>query len=121
MPSSRLSLTSQNCALLQMVHALLVVALAHLLPDQARHHALDPLLANNGILCGLERFVVVVVYAVEGGRDGGLRRLEHGGLGCRHGGCEVAERGLQRCFVRVYKFVCGIGALWLSHWGVAVR
>lgn len=66
-------------ALLQMVHAFLVVAPAHLLPNQTRHHALNPLFADDGILGGLERFVVVVIYAVEGGSDLGRGCFE--GLG----------------------------------------
>jgi hypothetical protein len=78
-------LTSEVSALLQVVHALSVVALAQLLPHQPRHHALHPLLSDHGILRGLERFVVVVVDAVEGRGYCGLRGLEHLGLGSRHG------------------------------------
>lgn len=77
-------------ALLQVVDALPVVALAHLLADQARHHGLDPLLADDGILGGLESGVVVVVDAVEGGRNLGLLREEGLGLGRRHGGGRAA-------------------------------
>lgn len=63
-----------------MVHTLPVVALAHLLSDQPRHHALHPLLPDYRILCGLERLVVVVVYAIEGGRNGGFGGFERLGL-----------------------------------------
>lgn len=72
-------------ALLQMVDALPPVALVHLVPHQPRHHAPDPLLSDNGILCGLEGGVVVVVDALERGWDLGLLRKERLGLGCRHG------------------------------------
>lgn len=71
-------------AVLQVVDTLPAVALAHLLSNQARHHALDPLLADDGVLGGLELRVVVVVDAVKGGRHLGLLRQEHGGLGSRH-------------------------------------
>lgn len=68
----QLSLTSQVSALLQMVHTLAVIAFAHLLADQSRHHALHPLLPDDRVLCGLEGFVVVVVYAIECWRNGWL-------------------------------------------------
>ena len=67
-----------------MVDALAVVALAQLVTDQARHHAADPLLADDGVLGLLERDGVVVVDAVEGGRDGGLLGEEGGRLGDGH-------------------------------------
>lgn len=77
--------TSQMPALLQMVHALPPVALVHLVPHQSRHHALDPLLSDNGVLCRLESCVVIVVDALEGRSDLGLLRKERLGLGGRHG------------------------------------
>lgn len=64
--------TSQMSALLQMVHALPVVALGQLLPHQATHHNSDPLLADDGILGLLQALRIIVVDAVESGRDGGL-------------------------------------------------
>lgn len=79
--------TSQVPTLLQVIHALATVALAHLLPHQARHHTPDPLLADNRILCSLQGLVVVVVDAREGRRDRGLLREERGGFGGRHCGC----------------------------------
>jgi hypothetical protein len=92
--------TSQMTTLLQMVDPLPPVAFAHLVPHQPRHHALDPLLPNNGILRGLERFIVVVVDALEGGSDLGLLREEEFRLGRGH--CDNRERCAQsRLCVRV--------------------
>lgn len=76
--------TSQVSALLQMVDALFPIALVHLVPHQPRHHAPDPLLTDDGILCGLERCVVVVVDALEGWSNLGLLREEQFGLRSRH-------------------------------------
>lgn len=61
-------------ALLEVVDALTVVALSHLFSDEPGHHALNPLLADNGVLGGLELLVVVVIDAIEGRRYGGLLR-----------------------------------------------
>jgi hypothetical protein len=72
--------------LLQVIDPLPPVAFAHLVPHQPRHHALDPLLPDNSILCGLERFVVVVVDALKGGSDLGLLCEEEFGLGGGHCG-----------------------------------
>ena len=69
-------LTSESTALLEVVDALAVVALAHLLSEQASHHALDPLLAQDGILGSLELQVVVVVDALECWRHRGLLHAE---------------------------------------------
>lgn len=80
-----LCLTPQMSAFLQMIHTLLVVALAHLLTDQSRHHALHPLLPDYRVLCSLERLVVIVVYAIECGRDSGFRGFERIGLWGWHG------------------------------------
>jgi hypothetical protein len=92
--------TSQMATLLQMVDTLPPVAFAHLVPHQPRHHALDPLLPNNGILRSLERFVIVVVDALEGGSDLGLLREKEFGLGGGH--CGDRERCEQpKLLVRV--------------------
>jgi hypothetical protein len=72
--------------LLQMVDSLPPVALAHLLPHQPCHHALDPLLPDDRVLCGLEGCVVIVVDAIKGGSDLRLLCEEEFGLGCRHCG-----------------------------------
>ena len=71
-------------ALLQVVDALAVVAFRHLLPHQSSHHDVDPLLADDGILRLLQSLVVIVVDAVEGGRDGRLLSQESLGFGGRH-------------------------------------
>ena len=90
-------LTSQVSALLQVVDALSVVALAQLLPHQSRHHALHPLLSDHGVLRGLERFVVVVVDAVEGRGHRRLGRFEHLGLGSGHcRGLGIGDRSRAR-------------------------
>lgn len=74
-----------------MINPILVIALAHLLPDQPRHHDLDPLLPYDGILCRLDRALVVEVDAVEGWRDGGLLREEGRGFGGWH--CGIGAQG----------------------------
>jgi hypothetical protein len=66
--------------LLQVVDALTPVALAHLLAHEARHHALDPLLAYDGVLGGLESGLVIVVDTVEGRWYLWLLGEEEGGL-----------------------------------------
>lgn len=76
--------TSQGAALLQVVHALAVVAFAQLFPHKPAHHDLHPLLPDDGILRLLQPLGVIVVDAVERGRHGGLLRQEGGGLGGRH-------------------------------------
>ena len=104
------SLTSQVPTLLQVVHALPVVALAQLLPHQPRHHALHPLLPDHGVLRGFQRLVVVVVDAVERRGHRRLGRFEHLGLGSGH--CRgfwregVSERSRGVCGVRRGWFVC---------------
>lgn len=76
-------------AVLEMVNTLTVVAFAQLLADKSEHHGAHPLLADDGVLCGLEGLGVVEVDAIEGGRDGRLVPLEALGLWRRH---------LERCF-----------------------
>jgi len=78
--------TSEMPALLQMIDTFPSVALAHLIPHQPRHHALDPLFANDGILCSLQGSIVFVVDALEGGRYLGLLCQEHVRLGSGHCG-----------------------------------
>jgi hypothetical protein len=76
--------------LFQMIDPLPPVALAHLIPHQSRHHALDPLLPDDSILRRLERRVVVVVDALERGRNLWLFGEEECGLRRRHcGGYEL--------------------------------
>lgn len=82
-PSGRL--TSEVAAVLEVVHALTDVALAQLLADEPGHHGTDPLFPDEGVLGGLEGLGIIVVNAVEGGRDGRLLGLELLGLGGRHG------------------------------------
>lgn len=83
--------TSVLLALLQMINTLPPVALVHLIAHQARHHAANPLLAQNSILRSLERNIVVEVDALEGRGDLGLSGKESFGLGGRH--CGGVERG----------------------------
>lgn len=71
-------------ALLEVVDALTVIALSHLFSDEPGHHALDPLLADNGVLGGLELLVVVVIDAIEGRGYCGLSRQELRRLWSRH-------------------------------------
>lgn len=82
--------TSELAALLEVIDTLAVVASSHLLPEQARHHALHPLLTQDGILGRLELVVVVVVDALECRRDGGLLHAKLEGFGGRHGG-QIAD------------------------------
>lgn len=95
---SRLSLkdihTSQMSTLLQMIHTLPSVALAHLIPHQPRHHALNPLLSNNRILRSLERLIVLVVNTIEGRRNLWLLGQKHRGLGSWH--CDGGAQGAGR-------------------------
>ena len=55
-----------------MIHTLSIVALSQLLPYQPSHHALDPLLSYDSVLCGFQARCVCVVDAVEGWGDFGL-------------------------------------------------
>lgn len=70
--------------LLQMIDAFSVVAFAQLLPDQAAHHDLHPLLPDDSILCLLQLLVVVVVDAVKGRGHGRLLGQESRRFGGRH-------------------------------------
>lgn len=79
-----LQLTSQVAALFQVVDSFAVVAFAELLAHQSSHHDLHPLLPDDGVLGGLQRLVVVVVNAIERGRDLGLLGQESLGFGSRH-------------------------------------
>jgi hypothetical protein len=67
-----------------MIDALLPVAFAHLIAHQSRHHAPDPLLADDGVSGLLELSGIVVVDAVKGGSDGWLLGEKGGGLRGRH-------------------------------------
>lgn len=69
-----------------MIDPLAIIALPQLLPYQPSHHAAHPLLADDGILGLLQARLVVVVDAVEGGRDGGFLGEEEGGFGGGHCG-----------------------------------
>lgn len=69
-----------------MSHALPKIAFPQLLAHEPRHHAFDPLLADDGILRGFEPRGVVVVDAREGGRDSGFFGKELRGFGGWHGG-----------------------------------
>lgn len=71
-------LTSQHTTPLQMIDTLPPVTLAHLIPDQSRHHALHPLFPQHRVLGGFEGGLVVVVDAVEGWRYFWLAREEGG-------------------------------------------
>lgn len=88
--------------LLQMVDPLPPVALAHFLSDQPRHHAPDPLLPDDGVLCALERSVVLVIDPIKGWRNLGLFGQEEFGLWCRHcgGGSGRSELGVCLWFPR---------------------
>ena len=77
-------LTSQWPALLQMIHSLPVVTFTQLLPHQPRHHSLDPLLSDDGVLGSFERGGVLVIDAVKGGGDFGLIREKHRGFWSGH-------------------------------------
>lgn len=68
-----------------MVDPLSTITLAQFVTDEAAHHDLYPLLAEDGVLCGFERPVVVVVDAVEGWRNFRFFCEEGGGFGDRHG------------------------------------
>lgn len=83
-------------AFLQVVHPLAVVAFAHFLADQPCHHALHPLLSNDGILCRLQSFVVIEVDTVKGGWDRGFGGFEGLGLWRRHDGQCAFKRALRR-------------------------
>lgn len=72
-----------------MIHTLAVVTFAQLLSYQPPHHDLHPLFPDDGVLRLLQSLVVVVVDAVEGGRDGRLLGQEGFGFGSRH--CDRTE------------------------------
>lgn len=67
-----------------MIHPLAPITLAQLLAHQPRHHGLDPLFADDGVLGLFQAGGVVVVDVVEGGRDGGFAGEERGGFGGGH-------------------------------------
>jgi hypothetical protein len=67
-----------------MVDALTPVAFPQLLADQALHHELDPLLANDGISSIHHSLVIAHVDIVERGRYCWFRLQEGLGLGSRH-------------------------------------
>ena len=83
-------LTSQVSAVLQVVDALPAIAFAHLLAHEPRHHELDPLFTDNGILRLLDSLVVLVGDAMETGRDRGLLLEKRFRLGDGHGEMRVA-------------------------------
>ena len=64
--------TPKRATLLEVINPLAEITLVQLFAHQPGHHALDPLLANDGIARILEGAVVVVVDSVEGWRDCGL-------------------------------------------------
>ena len=68
-----------------MVDAFSVVAFAELFTHKPTHHDLHPLFSDNGILSLFERLGVVVVNAVEGGRNGRLLGQESRRFRGRHG------------------------------------
>jgi hypothetical protein len=82
----RVKLTSEDTALLEVIHALARIALAQFLADKTGHHAAHPLLADDSITGVVDGDVVLEVDALEGWRDGGLFGEEGGGLGGGHGG-----------------------------------
>ena len=84
-----------------MIDPLPSIALPQLLSHQPRHHRLDPLLADDGVLGLFKAGRVVVIDVVEGGGDGGFAGEEKGGFGGGHffvgvGGEEVEEWVLTR-------------------------
>lgn len=66
------SLTPQDTALLQVVHALPLVALAKLLTNKTSHHAAHPLLTDNGVTGVVDGDVVLEIDTLVGRGDGGL-------------------------------------------------
>jgi hypothetical protein len=70
--------TSQPSTLLQMIDSFPEVALPQLLSHQPRHHAPHPLFSQDRILRRFQLVSVVVIDAVERGRDFGLAREELG-------------------------------------------
>jgi hypothetical protein len=73
-----------------MVNTLSDVALVELLSNKTGHHSANPLFSDEGILGSLEGFGIIVVDAIEGGRNGRLLSLKLLGLGGRHGESECA-------------------------------
>ena len=76
-----------------MINTLTPITLSQFLPDKTRHHAADPLLADNSVAGVMEGDVVIEVDTFVGGSHGGLFSLEGGGLGGWHFGL-----GSIRCF-----------------------
>lgn len=64
--------TPQRTTFFQMIDSFSAIALSQLFRYQACHHAPYPLLAKNGILSGLEAFLVVVIHAIECRRNLGF-------------------------------------------------
>lgn len=64
--------TSILPTLLQMIHALSVVALPHFFTNEPCHHDLDPLLTDDCVSGVGDGLAVSHVDAIEGGWDGGL-------------------------------------------------
>lgn len=86
-------LTSENTALLEVVHTLARIALAQFFADETRHHAAYPLLADNGITGVVNGDIVLEVDSLVGRGDGGLFGEERGGFGGRHFGWLVGFVG----------------------------
>lgn len=61
-----------------MSHSFPVITLPQLFSYEPSHHGLDPLLANNGVLRGLEARRVIVIDAGERGGNGGFASEESG-------------------------------------------
>ena len=55
-----------------MVDPFAIVTFAQLFPDQPGHHALNPLLANDGVLSSFQLICIVVVDPIKSGRHFGL-------------------------------------------------
>lgn len=112
--------TPQLPTLLEVVHALTRIALPQFLSDKSRHHAADPLLADNSIAGIVDGDVVFVVHTLVGRRDGRLFSEEGGGFGGRHFGLLVPFSGSAR-FAKSVEVgevgdggVMGLGRCWCS-------
>jgi hypothetical protein len=92
-----------------MVHALPIIALPQLLSYQSRHHALDPLLPYDSILCLLQSRCIVVINSVEGRRNLWLLRKKRLGLGSRHCGYWACSRKGIDSRRAIGRFVLGSG------------
>ena len=55
-----------------MIDSLSGVTFSQFLPDQPSHHALDPLLPDNGILRSLQPWRIRIVYSFKGWGDFGF-------------------------------------------------